>query len=138
MPYSVLALNHALFQALVPLNAPQPLDRAGLSPAALFWQEALMRYFEDLNPGDVFELGELSLTEEEIVDFASRFDPQPFHVDKEAAARSIFGGIIASGWHTGSAFMGLLVRSLLHDVAGLGSGGLDEMRWLKTGRPGEE
>ena len=96
-----------------------------------------MRYFEDLNPGDVFELGELSLTEEEIVDFASRFDPQPFHVDKEAAARSMFGGIIASGWHTASAFMGLLVRTLLNDVASLGSGGLDELRWLKPVRPGE-
>ena len=97
-----------------------------------------MRYFEDLNPGDTFDLGELTLSEEEIVEFARTYDPQPFHVDRAAAAKSHFGGIVASGWHTGSAFMGLLVRGLLHDVASLGSGGLDELRWLKPVRPGEK
>jgi acyl dehydratase len=96
-----------------------------------------MRYFEDLNAGDVFELGEVQLSEPEILEFARRFDPQPFHLDHEAAARSIFGGLVASGWHTGSAFMGLLVRGFLHDVASLGAGGLDELRWLKPVRPGD-
>ena len=94
-----------------------------------------MRYFEDLNAGDVFELGEVHMSEPEMLEFAQRYDPQPFHVDADAAARSPFGGLIASGWHTASAFMGLLVRGLLHDVASLGSGGLDELRWLKPVRP---
>ena len=96
-----------------------------------------MRYFEDFDPGDTFDLGEVVLSEAEIVEFARKYDPQPFHVDREAAAKSMFGGIIASGWHTGSAFMGVLVRGLLGDVASLGSGGLDELRWLKPVRPGE-
>lgn len=96
-----------------------------------------MRYFEDLNPGDVFDLGEVRMTEAEILEFAARFDPQPFHLDHDAAKHSIFGGLVASGWHTGSAFMGLLVRGLLHDVASLGAGGLDELRWLKPVRPGD-
>ena len=101
------------------------------------WQEVAMRYFEDFNHGDVFELGEVRVTEAEILEFAGRFDPQPFHLDHGAAARSIFGGLIASGWHTGSMYMGLLVRGLLHDVASLGAGGLDELRWLKPVRPGD-
>lgn len=96
-----------------------------------------MRYFEDFQPGDVVELGEVLMTETEILEFAGRFDPQPFHLDHEAAAQSIFGGLVASGWHTGSAYMGLLVRGLLHDVKSLGSGGLDELRWLKPVRPGD-
>ena len=96
-----------------------------------------MRYFEDFNPGDVFELGEVVMTEAEVLEFARRYDPQPFHIDPEAAARSMFGGLIASGWHTASSYMGLLVRGLLHDVASLGAGGLDELRWLKPVRPGD-
>ena len=96
-----------------------------------------MRYFEDFSAGDVFELGEVQLTEAEMVQFKGKYDPQPFHVDKDAAARSMFGGLIASGWHTGSLYMGLLVRGLLHDVASLGAGGLDELRWLKPVRPGD-
>lgn len=96
-----------------------------------------MRYFEDLNPGDVFEIGEVVVTEAEVLEFARRYDPQPFHIDPEAAARSVFGGLIASGWHTASLYMGLLVRGLLHDVASLGAIGLDELRWLKPVRPGD-
>jgi acyl dehydratase len=94
-----------------------------------------MRYLEDFSEGQVFELGEETIREQEILDFARRFDAQPFHVDKEAARRSMYGGLIASGWHTGSFFMGMLVRSLLQDVASLGAGGLDELRWLKPVRP---
>ena len=96
-----------------------------------------MRYFEDLNAGETFDLGELSLSEDEIIEFARQFDPQPFHIDREAAKTSIFKGLVASGWHTGAAFMGLLVRGLLHDVASLGASGLDELRWLKPVRPGD-
>jgi len=94
-----------------------------------------MRYLEDFSEGESFELGEETIREQEILDFARRFDAQPFHVDKEAARRSMYGGLIASGWHTASLFMGMLVRSLLHDVASLGAGGLDELRWLKPVRP---
>jgi acyl dehydratase len=96
-----------------------------------------MRHLEDFREGDVFELGEETLPEQEILAFARRFDAQPFHVDPEAAGKSIYGGLIASGWHTASVFMGLLVRGLLHDVASLGAGGIDELRWLKPVRPGD-
>jgi acyl dehydratase len=96
-----------------------------------------MRYLEDFREGQVFELGQETITEEEILQFARRFDAQPFHVDKEAARKSIYGGLIASGWHTASFFMALLVRGLLYDVASMGAGGIDEMRWLKPVRPGD-
>jgi acyl dehydratase len=85
----------------------------------------------------VFELGEAVIAEAEILEFARKYDPQPFHVDKEAAARSMFKGLVASGWHTGAIFMGLLVRGLFRDSASVGSGGLDELRWLKPVRPGD-
>lgn len=96
-----------------------------------------MRYFEDFSEGQVFELGEQRVTEEEILEFAHRFDPQLFHVDPQAAKQTMYGGLIASGWHTGSLYMGLLVRGLLHDAASLGSAGIDELRWLKPVRPGD-
>ncbi len=96
-----------------------------------------MRYFEDFAEGQVFELGEETVSEQEVLEFARRYDPQPFHVDPEAARRSMYGGLIASGWHTGSIYMGLLVRGMLHDAASLGSAGIDEMRWLKPVRPGD-
>jgi acyl dehydratase len=96
-----------------------------------------MRYLEDFREGQVFELGEETIREEEILQFARRFDAQPFHVDPEAAKRSIYGGLIASGWHTASFFMALLVRALLHEVASMGAGGIDDMRWLKPVRPGD-
>jgi len=85
-----------------------------------------MRYFEDFNSGDVFELGEAVIAEAEILEFARKYDPQPFHVDKEAAARSMFKGLVASGWHTGSIFMGLLVRGLFRDAARTDDGALQE------------
>jgi len=94
-----------------------------------------MRYLEDFSEGQSFELGEETISEREIVEFARRFDAQPFHVDPEAAKSSIYGGLIASGWHSASLFMGLLVRGLIHDVASMGSPGIDEMRWLKPVRP---
>ena len=96
-----------------------------------------MRHLEDFKEGQVFELGEETIREQEILDFARRFDAQPFHVDREAAKASMYGGLIASGWHTASFFMGLLVRGLLHDVASLGASGIDELRWLKPVRPGD-
>ena len=93
------------------------------------------RWFEDYEVGGTYQLGSFSLSEAEIVEFAQRFDPQPFHIDPDAARASPYGGIIASGWHTGSAVMRLLVDNFISSNAGLGSPGLDEIRWLKPLRP---
>jgi acyl dehydratase len=96
-----------------------------------------MRYYEDFTEGQVCELGEATVSEAEILEFARKFDPQSFHIDPGAAKRSMYGGLIASGWHTGSLFMGLMVRAVLQDSSSLGSAGIDEMRWLKPVRPGD-
>ena len=96
-----------------------------------------MRYFEDFTPGQVIELGSRTITKDGIVAFAREFDPQPFHTDEAAAARSIFGGLLASGWHTGSLAMRILYDGLLKDTVSLGSPGIDELRWLKPVRPGD-
>ena len=95
-----------------------------------------MRYWEDFKVGDVTEVGPVTVTEEEIVEFASRYDPQPFHIDPEAAKASPFGGLIASGWHTTALFMGMFVRAILLDSASLGSPGVEEIRWTAPVRPG--
>ncbi len=95
------------------------------------------RYFEDYLPGAVYEFGSIAVEEAEIICFARRFDPQPFHTDPEAAKRSAFGGLIASGWHTASLAMRLLVDHYVSHVASLGSPGADELRWLKPVRPGD-
>jgi acyl dehydratase len=94
-------------------------------------------YFEDFATGQEVELGSVRVLEDEILDFARRFDPQPFHVDPEAAQRSVFGGLIASGWHTGAMWMRLYVDSLLGGDAGMGSPGIEELRWLAPVRPGD-
>jgi acyl dehydratase len=96
-----------------------------------------VRYFEDFKPGDVIELGARTISKESILAFAREFDPQPFHTDEEAARRSIYGGLLASGWHTGSLLMRILYDGLLHDTASLGSPGIDELRWVKPVRPGD-
>jgi acyl dehydratase len=96
-----------------------------------------MRYWDDFHVGDVRELGSVTVSEAEIVDFAQRFDPQPFHVDPEAARATMYGGLIASGWHTTALFMGLFVRAVLLDSASLGSPGVDEIRWRAPVRPGD-
>ena len=95
------------------------------------------RYFEDFEPGQVLELGSHAVSEDEIIEFARRFDPQPFHLDPEAAAASVFGGLIASGWHTGSMWMRLYVDAMLGSVAAQGSPGIEELRWLAPVRPGD-
>jgi acyl dehydratase len=94
-------------------------------------------YFEDFRPGQVVELGSRTVTEDEIVGFARQFDPQPFHLDPEAAKDSVFGGLIASGWHTGAMWMRLYVDSLLGGASGQGSSGIEELRWLAPVRPGD-
>lgn len=99
--------------------------------------DTTLLHFEDFHPGQAIDLGSRTVTEDEILDFARQFDPQPFHVDREAAAASHFGGLVASGWHTCSMLMRLLVDSLLLRAASLGSPGVDEIRWLKPVRPGD-
>lgn len=94
-------------------------------------------YFEDFEPGQVVELGSRTVTEEEMVAFARTWDPQPFHVDPDAAADSVFGGLIASGWHTGAMWMRLYVDSLLGGASSQGSPGIEELRWLAPVRPGD-
>lgn len=94
-------------------------------------------YFEDFEVGKTIEVGQRSVTEEEIIAFAKQFDPQPFHVDKEAAAKSIYGGIIASGWHTCSMMMRMMVDGIQRSSGSLGSPGVDEVRWLKPVRGGD-
>lgn len=95
------------------------------------------RYFEDYVEGSTFEYGAISLTAEEIMDFAKRYDPQPIHVDPEAAARGPFAGLIASGWHTAGVMMRLLADNFISHVAGMASPGVDELRWLLPVRPGD-
>ncbi|MES2126238.1 MAG: MaoC family dehydratase [Pseudomonadota bacterium] len=94
-------------------------------------------YFEDFHTGQEIPVGSVTVTEQEIIDFATQFDPQPFHIDHEAAKASHFGGIVASGWHTCGLIMRLMVDGLLKDSGGMGSPGLDGVRWLLPVRPGD-
>jgi acyl dehydratase len=96
-----------------------------------------LRYWEDLEVGQTYLLGSATLSEDEIIAFARKFDPQPFHIDREAAKASMFGGIIASGWHTCSVSMRLLADNFLHPETSLGSPGIDEVRWPKPVRAGD-
>ena len=95
------------------------------------------RYFEDYIPGSIFEYGEIRVEEADIVEFARRYDPQFIHLDRDAAARGPFGGLIASGWQTASLMMRLLVDRFLPQTASLGSPGIDELRWIRPVRPGD-
>lgn len=96
------------------------------------------RHFEDYLPGAVLVCGPISADEADIVDFGRRFDPQPFHADPQRAALGPFGGVIASGWHTASLMMRLMVEHFLPGRAGLASPGVDELRWLAPVRPGDQ
>jgi acyl dehydratase len=95
------------------------------------------RWFEDFVAGDVYEFGGIAVSEAEIIDFARRFDPQPMHLDPQAAARGEFAGLIASGWHTAGLMMRLFVDHFLPVDASLASPGLDELRWTRPVRPGD-
>lgn len=97
----------------------------------------MTRYFDDFVVGETIELGSVVVTEQEILDFARRFDPQTFHTDPVAARESPFGGLIASGWHTCSLYMRLLYDGMLADAASQGSTGMEELRWLVPVRPGD-
>ncbi|MCW3797138.1 MaoC family dehydratase [Sphingomonas sp. BN140010] len=97
-----------------------------------------MIYFEDLPLGEERTYGSVTVTRDEVIDFARKYDPQPFHLSDEAAARTHFGRLAASGWHTCALAMGVIARAVVHEEqAGLGSPGLDELRWLKPVYPGD-
>jgi acyl dehydratase len=96
------------------------------------------RYFEDYIPGAVHELGSIAVDEDEVLEFGNRYVPLSYHVDKEAAKNSIYGGLIASGWHTAALMMRIYTENYLSKVANLGSPGGDELRWDKPVFPGDE
>ena len=105
---------------------------------SLFSVPAEERYFEDYAPGSVYEFGSIRVDEEEVIAFGKRYVPLSYHVDPELAKKSIYGGVIASGWHTASLMMRLYTDHYLSRVANLGSPGVDELRWDKPVRPGDE
>jgi acyl dehydratase len=97
-----------------------------------------MLYFEDIEPGTKSAFGHYEVTREEVIEFASKYDPQPFHLDDDAAAQTYFGKLSASGWHTGSMAMRMLVDNMdTNKQASLGSPGIDELRWLRPVYPGD-
>ncbi len=95
------------------------------------------RFFEDYIPGAVHEFGAIVVDEQEVLDFGKHFVPLSYHVDKEAAKKSIYGGVIASGWHTAALMMRVYTENYLSSVANLGSPGGDELRWPKPVFPGD-
>lgn len=94
-------------------------------------------YWEDFPVGKVREFGNYRVTAEEIMDFARKFDPQPFHLSEEAGKASLFGGLCASGWHTCAMTMRMMCDEFLLETASLGSPGLENIRWIKPVRPGD-
>jgi acyl dehydratase len=94
-------------------------------------------YFEDFSPGWVAEYGPRRVTREEMIGFAAQYDPQPMHLDEEAARATMLGGRGASGWHTCCIRMKMIADGLLLDSASMGAPGIDEVRWLKPVRPGD-
>ena len=97
-----------------------------------------MQYFEDIEVGSTQSFGSYAVTREEVIEFARKFDPQPFHLSDEAAAKTHFGRLSASGWHTCGMVMSMVVANLkANEQAGLGSPGVDELRWLKPVYPGD-
>ncbi|WP_088309283.1 MaoC family dehydratase [Novosphingobium sp. B 225] len=97
-----------------------------------------MVYFEDLEIGTKASFGHYAVTRDEVIEFATKYDPQPFHLDDDAAALTHFGRLSASGWHTCAMVMRMLVDNMTtRKQAGLGSPGLDELRWLKPVYPGD-
>ena len=97
-----------------------------------------MIYFEDLKLGEESYFGSYEVTREEVIDFARKYDPQPFHLSDEAAAKTHFGRLAASGWHTCAMTMAVIVRAMeKRPQAGLGSPGVDELRWLRPVHPGD-
>jgi acyl dehydratase len=99
--------------------------------------ETTPRYLEDLAVGQIFRSGTATVEAERVKAFAAEFDPQPFHLDQQAAGASFFGGLVASGWHTAAITMKLLVESEFKIVGGLIGAGIEEMKWPRPVRPGD-
>jgi acyl dehydratase len=95
------------------------------------------RYWEDFKVGEVEDIGGKRVDRDEIIAFATQFDPQPFHVDEAAAKRSMYGGLIASGWHTCAMVMRMMCDTYMLHSASVGSPGIDNLKWLKPVRPGD-
>jgi len=100
-----------------------------------------MKYYEDIAVGDARSFGHYEVTREEVIEFATKYDPQPFHLSDEAAAQTYFGRLSASGWHTTALFMKMFVTEMQRNpgrqAASLGAIGVDELRWLRPLRPGD-
>ena len=96
-----------------------------------------MKYGNDYNVGDIFDLGSYVITAEEIIEFAKKYDPQPYHLSEEAGKASFFGGLAASGWNTAAIWMGLYVRKMLTNACVQGSPGVDELRWYAPVKAGD-
>ena len=97
-----------------------------------------MKYYEDIAVGDARSFGHYEVTRDEVMDFARKYDPQPFHLDDDAAAATHFGRLSASGWHTCSMTMAMMVENMRSEKsAGLGSPGVDQLRWKKPVYPGD-
>ena len=94
-------------------------------------------YYEDFTPGQTIEHGPRLITREEIIAFAAQYDPQPIHLDEEAGRKSLLGGLGASGWHSCGIMMRMICDAFLLDTASMGSGGVDEVQWLRPVRPGD-
>ncbi|MEO8005755.1 MAG: MaoC family dehydratase [Betaproteobacteria bacterium] len=96
-----------------------------------------MRYWEDFKVGEVEQIGGKLVDREEVIEFAKQFDPQPFHIDEAAAKESMYGGLIASGWHTCAMIMRMMCDAYMLQSASVGSPGIDNLKWLKPVRPGD-
>lgn len=96
-----------------------------------------LAYFEDVAVGEVMRFGRYEVTKDEIVEFARQFDPQPFHLDEEAGRTSPFGGLIASGWHTGAMFIRMVAEHMTPRTATQGALGFDDLKWIRPVRPGD-
>jgi acyl dehydratase len=118
----VIGRSHLATRALTDADFAAPIDD---------------RYFEDYDPGSVYEYGYATVTEDEIREFAEQFDPQRIHTDPDFAARGPFGGLIASGWHTAGIMMRLFADHYVSRIASLASPGVDELRWPNPLRPGD-
>jgi acyl dehydratase len=94
-------------------------------------------HWEDFKVGETLTYGSKTVTREEIIEFARQYDPQPFHIDEDAAAKSPFGGLIASGWQSNGFFMRMMVDHVLNRSTSMGSPGVKSLRWLKPVRPGD-
>ena len=117
--------------------APTPISGAKIMTYARFSTQVDDRYLEDYIPGSVHRYGPIVADEEEMIAFAKRYDPQVYHTDPEAARKSIFGGLIASGWYTNAITARLLVDNDFSRVASLAALGIDNMRFVLSVRPGD-